>query len=166
MTQVSKQLRILHLLREHLEGVCPDNGDDFDLTGRVSYGRLVLGAESKPPFVTIVEALPEDLGQPADQYSAVRTREWLVRVQGWAETGAKQVDNLYEMMATVQRRLALLTDKTHASFMFGRLLSAVKVYHGMVVPSDSREGREAYFFLPVGLHYVAEFRNPFTTVEE
>jgi hypothetical protein len=122
----SKQLRILKGLTAHLEGITPANGYEFDLTSSVYRGVTRFGADRPLPFVSILESLRPD-PQPQEAGAERMTREdgWELLVQGWVDEDQNfPTDLLYQLKASVEKRVAEIVQEASPVYRLDRLIRA------------------------------------------
>src|SRR5436190_21944102 len=80
----SRQLDILKRMTIQLEGITPDNGYEFDCSGRVFRGRRGFGASDPDVVLSILEHLQGDISvETAGINRLVRQEDWILLVQGW-----------------------------------------------------------------------------------
>jgi hypothetical protein len=164
----SRQLTILKLLTAQIELVTPGNGYDFDLTAKVFRGRMVFGADTDPPFVSILESprpVPAtDIGDP----KLVRQNDWQLLVQGWAADDKEHpLDAAYGLKASVEQALSQLVDidtsgrPVHpAIFLLGRRAISLTIGPGVCRPPTEATSL-GFFFLPLTVVYSEDLRRPF-----
>jgi hypothetical protein len=159
----SKQLRILKGLTTHIEGVTPDNGYEFDLTGRVYRGVTKFGADQPLPFVSILEALRPD-PQPLEAGLERLTREegWDLLVQGWVDEDRDfPTDLLYQLKAAVEKRVAEIVQEASPAYRLGKLISGLRIGPGVVRAATPQPGGAEAFYLPLHVRYAINLADPF-----
>lgn len=172
----SRQLDILKRLSDHLEGITPDNGYDFDMTGVVFRGRRVYGDNDPIPLLSIVEHLDPDIVlNTAGQENFMREEQWILLVQGWVDSAHEEfpTDEAYQLKASVEKRLYELIaidpatgDPAYpSSYMLGLNGGSVaRLTIGPGIVSGPREGisSKAFFYLPFGVGLVTDLSDLFT----
>lgn len=178
---ISKKLKILKKLTEHLEGIVPSWDDlppgmegetcPFDLSKSVFRGRLEFGDEVKNPFLAVLEA-PRQL-DPLSVGSSrlVAEEDWTVLIQGFADDDKKHpLDPAYTLLAWVQMRLARITTENRngargglypAEWRLGGLVSEIRYQIPIVRPGKDNVSDTAYFYLPVSVGNVTDLNMPF-----
>lgn len=166
---LSKQLQILQALTAQIETVTPDNGYDFDLTGKVFRGRALFGKETVPPFVSILESTKPGIGTDADIEKLFRSTAWPLLIQGWASDDKENpLDPAYDLKASVEQRLSRISaadprgsgPSYPAEYLLGRLIISIRIGPGICrPPADATP--TAFFFLPVTIEYKEDLANPF-----
>ena len=156
----SRKLQALKALTTLLAGVTPANGHDFDLTGKVYRGRGLFGAEQSVPFVSIVEPDRSDpAAELAGQQRKVRLEWWALLVQGWATGDAENpTDVLYNLMAAVESRVALLLDPADNAFRLGGLVADTRIGPGYI-PAEMPNAAIC-FYLPIELRIGMNVADP------
>jgi hypothetical protein len=154
----SYRLSVLKALTDHLKGITPANGYDYDLSAAVFRGRTVFGANDPIPLVSILEAPRSDAGRFAGDDGYQRSEDWSLMVQGWAADDiANPTDPLYGLMDAVEHRMARLiaTDVNSGfavypnEYMLGRKVGSIAVLPGVVRPPMAEVSAKAFFYLPI-----------------
>lgn len=165
-----KQLIIMFKLTDHLEGITPANGYDFDLAGHVFRGRASFGADERVPFVSILEApRPDNRPLEVGPENLKRQEDWELLVQGWAtENRDYPTDDLYRLKACVEKRLAQIAAMGPngnplypAVYRLGGLLASIRIGPGVVRAATPQVGGAEAFYLPVTLRYVINVADPY-----
>ena len=178
---ISKKLKILRKLTEHLEGIVPAWVDlppemagevcPFDLSNSVFRGRLEFGEEVEAPFIALMEA-PRQLDPLGAGEARLNVAEdWTILIQGFAADDPKNpLDPAYELLAWVQMRLARITaDNTNGvrggkypnEWRLGGLTGEIRYQIPIVRPGKDNVSGTAYFYLPVSVGNVTDLTMPF-----
>lgn len=159
----TKQLVILKRLTDHLLGIVPANGYDFDLTGKVFRGQTRFGADQRLPFVSILESLrPDPRPREAGDERLIREDVWELLIQGWvSEDRELPTDELYRLKGAVEKRLSEIAQPTNQVYRLGRLIDRVRIGPGVVRAATPQVGGAEAFYLPVQIHYVINLADPY-----
>lgn len=159
----SKQLRILKGLTDHLEGITPANGYDFDLTGHVYRGVTRFGADQPLPFVSILESLrPDPRPEEAGVEKLIREEKWELLVQGWVDENRDfPTDTLYQLKAAVEKRMAEIVQEASPVYRLGKLITGLRIGPGVVRAATPQAGGAEAFYLPILVHYAINLADPF-----
>lgn len=169
----SRQLDVLKRLTEHLRGITPENGFDFDLSESVFRGRLIFGDGDPNPLVSIVEHLTADVSVAvAEENRVLRHENWVLLVQGWILYDPENpTDDAYQLKAAVEQRLAeciKTDDQGRPAFPESYYLGLKTGVTGMtigpgVVSVAIRQdaSSRAFFYLPVGIGWASDISDPF-----
>jgi hypothetical protein len=174
----SWQLTILKALTQHLQGITPTNGYDFDMADKVFRGRLVYGDDDPLPLISIVEHLSADVSvDVAGENNIARHETWVLLIQGWVvHASDNPTDDAYNLKAAVEHRLARLIlmnpatgDPMYPSEYFLGLKS-LRVITGMTIGPgvvstaarpDGATSARAFFYLPLGIGLATNISEPF-----
>ena len=165
----TKQLVILQRLATLIEGITPDNGYDYDLTGRVFRGKTIFGASEVPPFVSILESLrPDPQPMTAGSENMIRLEDWELLIQGWAVNDpANPTDSLYNLKGALEKRLARMVLTTAAGspafpddYRLGRIIASARIGPGVVRAATPQAGGIEALYLPVVICYKADVSDP------
>lgn len=159
----SKQLVILKRMTEHLEGITPDNGYDYDLSGKVFRGRSKFGSDEVLPFVSILESLrPDQQPIPGGQGGVRRLDDWELLLQGWVDENREfPTDDLYNLKAAVEKRLAEANIEGNPVYRFGGLIDKIRIGPGVVRAATPQVGGAEAFYLPLLVTYAINVSDPF-----
>jgi hypothetical protein len=159
----SKQLVILKRMTTHLEGITPTNDYAFDLTGKVFRGRTKFGDDEVLPFIAILESLrPDQQPIPAGAGGYRRTDDWEILVQGWLdENRAFPTDDLYNLKASVEKRLQEVNTEGSPVYLFGGLIIKMRIGPGVVIAATPQVGGAEAFYLPLLVTYAINLADPF-----
>lgn len=165
-----KQLVILFRITDHLEGITPVNGYDFNLLGRVFRGRTNFGADEPTPFLSILENLrPDQRPQEAGPEKLRRIENWELLIQGWVqEDRSYPTDDLYRLKAAVEIRLsqiAAINDQGSPAYpsiyRLGGLINGLRIGPGVVRAATPQVGGAESFYLPVAFSYATNVSDPY-----
>lgn len=161
----SYRLTVLKKLTDHLLGITPANGYDYDLAaeprfpkGKVFRGRTIFGANDPVPLLSILEAPRNDQGQFAGENGYQRSEAWNLMIQGWTSDDEENpTDPVYGLMDAVEHRLARLIAQDVNSgmvvypdeYMLGGTVSSLAVLPGVVRPPMAEVSSKAFFYLPI-----------------
>ncbi len=174
MPDMPRQLVILKRLTAHMEGMTEAAGYGFDMVGRVYRGRTTLGAETPVPAIVILEDPRPVDGNPGGAAGLVRNTRWPLLIQGFAKEDEKHpTDPAYYLKAAVERRLAEITQEggngrpafPHIYRLKG-LISDLVIGNGVVRPPQKDVSDTAFFWLPIGVGYAHDARNPTMAVDD
>lgn len=178
---ISKKLKILKALTEHLQGITPAWVDlpaemdgeacPYDLSDSVFRGRVEFGDEVKEPFLAILEA-PRQLDPfGAGSGRLVQDEDWTILIHGFAEDDKKNpLDPAYDLLAWTQMRLARITTEHRNGvrggvyeneWRLGGLIADVRYQIPIVRPGKDNVSGTAYFYLPVSVGNVTDLTMPF-----
>lgn len=159
----SYRLAVLKKLTEHLRGITPANGYDYDLSASVFRGRSLFGEGDPIPMLSILEAPQSDEGVFAGENKSQRSENWSLLIQGWAQDDvANPTDPAYGLMDAVERHLLRLIQVSQINgeplypveYMLGRSVAGVTIPPGVVRPPMEMVSSKAFFYLPVMLALV------------
>lgn len=177
---ISKKLKIMKKLTEHLEGINPlwtdlpaevTDACPYDLRGSVFRGRLDFGDEVKAPFIALLEA-PRQL----DPYGAgsgrlITDEDWTLLIQGFVDDNPKHpLDDAFELLAWVQMRMARITTSAPNGgrggmypdeWRLGNLIGEIRYQIPIVRPGKDNVSGTAYFYLPIAVGKVTDLTMPF-----
>lgn len=150
-------------MTEHLEGITPDNGYDYDLSGKVFRGRSRFGADEPLPFVSILESLrPDQQPIPAGEGNRRRLDDWELLVQGWVDENREfPTDDLYNLKAAVEKRLAEVSVESNEVYRFGGLIDKMRIGPGVVRAATPQVGGAEAFYLPLLVTYAINLADPY-----
>lgn len=159
----SKQLTILKRLTEHIAGITPGAGYDYDLTDKVFRGRSRFGADEPLPFVSILESLrPDQQPIPAGEGKQRRLDDWELLVQGWVDENREfPTDDLYNLKAAIEKRLAEVMTEGSPVYRLGNLISELRIGPGVVRAATPQVGGAEAFYLPLRVSYAINVADPF-----
>lgn len=170
----SIQLGLLKLLTTHIEGITPLNGYDFDLTGGVFRNRLLFGDDVPDTMVSVVEHLQGDITTDvAGEENIERAETWILLVQGIAKNDLlNPLDNLYNLKASVEHRLARLIKRNNygdpefpSEYYLGvkdwQVITGITIGPGIVSPARQGISEKAFFYLPLGIGLALDISSPF-----
>ena len=175
----SKQLAILKAITAILEQITgytiagatdEDPPVPVDLSGKVYRGKTVFGAEETGPFLSILEGKrPDGLPDYATTDKMIRSEEWHLLIQGFAEDDADNpMDTLYFLKALAEKQLAtIVAEDSFGSpavpdnYMLGGLITELQLGPGIVRPLSQVTGGSECFYLPVVVTFVMNLADPF-----
>lgn len=176
----SKKLAAMVALTGLLETMTRANGYEYDLAPvrddsgklfpRIYRGRTVFGDDDPVPCLSILEGpLPDENPRYADDNNGVRTEQWVLFLQGWAETNKDNpTDPCYAMMACVQRHISRVVQKRQSGlpsypdvYMLGGAVVSFTIGPGVVRPPQDGVSSRAFFYLPVVLGLPVDVTEPF-----
>lgn len=178
---ISKKLKIMKALTEHLQGITPAWVDlpaemaavecPYDLSDSVFRGRVEFGDEVKEPFLAILEA-PRQL----DPFGAgtgrlIQDEDWTLLIHGFAKDNKKNpTDPAYDLMAWTQMRLARITMQNRNGsrgglypdeWRLGGMITEIRYQIPIVRPGKDNVSDTAYFYLPISVGNVTDLTMPF-----
>lgn len=174
----SRQLDVLKRLSDHLAGITPANGYDFDFSDptTVCRGRRVYGDEDPIPLLSIVEHLDPDIVlNVAGEENFTREENWILLIQGWVDSARQEypTDEAYQLKAQVEKRLYELiainpisgNPSFPNSYMLGVKGTVSRLTIGPGIVSGPREGisSKAFFYLPLGVGLVTDLSDLFVS---
>lgn len=178
---ISKKLKIMKALTEHLQGITPDWVDlppamagetcPYDLSKSVFRGRVEFGDEVKEPFLAILEA-PRQLDPNGGGSGRLQQDEdWTILIHGFAKDDKKHpTDPAYDLLAWVQMRLARITTENRNGsrgglypneWRLGGLIGEVRYQIPIVRPGKDNVSDTAYFYMPISVGNVTDLTMPF-----
>ena len=176
MSAIPTRLLILRRLTALLEEIVYQDelGNDVSLQGKVFRGRILLGEESKPPLLAILEAARPDphTGYVGDENDTHHDM-WPILVQGIIEDDIENpTDPAYFMAAAVEAQLSKIiavdANTGHPSFPqhkdLGGLITALEIMPPVVRPPEDKVSAKAFFFLPIRMGIAISSDQPYTTV--
>lgn len=157
------RLAVLKALTELLSGEygTDENGNPYNLTGKVFRGRNEFGTEYALPMLSILENPRPSYSNTAGENEARLEPNWNLLLQGWAADDLENpTDPAHWLMAAVEERLGLVTERRNdgsnrpkdaAAFMLGfkDTVSSFDFGPGVVRPADKTVSSKAFFYLPV-----------------
>ena len=161
--QDSKQLIILKRLTLHLEGITPANGYGYDMSGRVARGVTRFGSDQVVPFISILESLRADQRpEQAGTERLWREEDWELLLQGWVDENRElPTDELYQLKACTEKRLAELVQDDKPSYRLGGIITGLKIGPGVVRAATPQPGGVEAFYLPLIVRYAINLADPF-----
>lgn len=178
---ISKKLKIMKALTDHLKGITPDWTDlppamageecPYDLSESVFRGRSEFGDEVKSPFLAILEAPRQLEPNGVGTSRLIQDEDWTILIQGFAPDDKKNpLDPAYELLAWVQMRLARITTPNvngargglyPSEWRLGDLVSDVRYQIPIVRPGKDAVSDTAYFYMPISVGKVTDLTMPF-----
>lgn len=168
-----KKLVILERLTDHLEGMATADGYSADMMGRISRGKEVLGDESKPPWISIIQGPRPEIWDDVGDDKVISKGPWLLFIQGWAksENTKHPTDEAEWLLADTQKRLAMIAEENVRGrpvypdlYLLGRLVHSLTIGPGVVRGPDKQNTTRAGFYLPVIIEADLDYRQPFIDV--
>lgn len=157
-----RTLDVLKALTRLIEGVTYGNNYAYDLRGRVFRGRTAFGTDSKPPFVSLLEAPQTEDRTLATAAELGRKAQipWTILVQGFAAQDPENPsDPAYYLMAAVAHRLTrtVAQDKQgrpldDENYLLGRRINGLEIRQGLVSGPRGGVSDHAFFYLPIVLN--------------
>lgn len=177
---ISKKLLIMRRLTEVLEGITPAWTDlppemagvvcPWDMSKSVFRGRAFYGKETKPPFISLLEA-PRQLDPIYGGQTDVSAENWTLLVQGFVKEDQKHpTDEAYDLLAWVQMRLSRISQQQvnggrggmyPLQFRLGSLVADVAMQIPIVRPGKDDVSDTAYFYQPISVGKVTDLTMPF-----
>jgi len=166
------RLQILKALTTHLEGIYPDNDEEYthDLRGRVFRGRNRFGAqEGRTAMLSLLEAKSVEFGNFADEEKSYRKDTWVILLQGWAEDDAQNpTDPVYALLGDVERRLSDIVAVQEGSnapkwpgvYNLGGLIAGMALSQPIVRPPEDGLSDRAFFYMPVQITLASNIKQP------
>lgn len=164
------RLEIQMRLSAALQEITAANGYPVEVGASVFRGRLIFGAESPLPMLTILEnPIPQEAFEPPPD-STTQSSRWELMVQGFvADDPVNPTDPAHILMAAVKQRLArekrkAVWDRSSSAtgiLGLGRNVIAMYIGQGVVRPPDEVSAR-AYFWLSLTLEIVEDMDDPYT----
>lgn len=173
----SKRLTVMKALCTLLEGITVAGGYQHTMTGKVSRGVPVLGANEDLPWINVLEfpKLDTEVQWTGGSTSGKQKykHQWELVIQGWTATptGAdatmNPTDPTYRLLADVQKRLARIVDMGNggapgADYMLGGLVSNFDWSPGMVRPVDENSSTPC-FYLRVRIEVAETTSDPYAS---
>lgn len=157
------RLRVQKALTAQLATITPDNGYEFDLTGKVFRGRDVFDRNDPLPMVSILESINEKDGLPAPRAGTSVQTVWELLIQGWTEDDkANPTDPGQALMAEVKKCLTEARRQGDGYDILGQggKVDSIKFSTGVVRPADDVSSK-AYFWLKLELGMVENLLDPY-----
>lgn len=153
-------------LQDLIAGASKENGDAFDLAGKVYRNRILIGAEisDKPPAVAIIEAPRADIATFAGEEAAFRKDYWTIMIQGIAADNRKDTeDDIYYLCQDVERRLNRMQAETRngnpehkEDYLLGGMITSVEIAPPVIRPPEAGVANNAFFYLAIRLGMAAK----------
>lgn len=169
--KISHKLFILRELTEYLETISVADGYLHDLNKRVFRGRMIFGAETKTPFLSIMEAPRQiDPTGGVGQTKSVQNEDWTLLIQGVADNDTKNpLDPAYNLLADVQAAFGkLIATKPNTGdpvdaelYMLGNLLVDLRFQIPIVRPPEKDVSDTAFFYFPFTVRMVTDLADPY-----
>lgn len=171
----SKQLRIMKKLTEHLEGITPANGYDYDMRKKVYRGRLVVSVPEAEDAMSLLEAPRPLEGVQVGSEKLKRVADWTLLLQGWPTDDRRNPsDSAYGMLAAAEKRLAMIVEldsqgdpKYPDIHLLGKDTEGdwevveFRIGQGVVRPPTEAQSRLAMFYLPLVVRLATDPSNPY-----
>lgn len=177
---ISKKLKIMKALTEHLQGITPAWVDlppemageecPYDLSQKVFRGRVEFGDEVREPFLAILEA-PRQLDPNSAGANLNQDEDWTLLIQGFVEDDKKNpTDPAYTLLAWVQMRMARITTERKdggrgglypLEWRLGNLVANIQYQIPIVRPGKDNVSGNAYFYMPISVGNVTDLTMPF-----
>lgn len=171
----------LILIKQIIEGANPTNNRPdtdpaepytVDLRGKGSIGRLVFGADTKPPFFSVIDVTPGVIPTRTagmNQHKRIESRS--VFVQGFAR---KDEDDpilpAHEFGAIVMERLARITATDRngnaryaGDYMLQKLITDMRIGQP-AARMDPEIGPTAFFYLLIEIDLIVDVVKPYATI--
>ncbi|WOK01456.1 tail terminator [Pseudomonas phage UF_RH7] len=174
MAEIPRRLLILQRLSEHLKGITPLNGYNYDLSQSVYRGKRMFGAETQLPAVSIIESPRPDVGVYTGTGDEQRSENWVLLVQGWVEDTDDLVnptDAAYYLAAAVEERLTMIMAKKAKGtrpmpvypdlYRLGGLITDLQLSPAVVSQPQDEISSKAFFYLPVRIGLAADVGQPY-----
>lgn len=168
----SIQLQIQKAICNHLMGITPANGYDFDLSASVFRGRGLFGTSDPLPMLSLLESTQPPTGPVAGHNNIEQYNEWLLLLQGFVDDDpANPTDPAYVLKAVVHERLSqIIAMNTNPGrpdkpaypdvYMLGGLIGDMTISPGIVRPPEQGVSSKAYFYLPLLVKYAFNASRP------
>lgn len=163
---IPRRLKVIMALQSLIAGASKDNGDAFDLAGKVYRNRILIGAEitDKPPAVAIIEAPRADIATFAGEEAAFRKDYWTIMIQGIAADNRKDTeDDIYYLCQDVERRLNRMQAETRngnpehkEDYLLGGMITSVEIAPPVIRPPEAGVANNAFFYLAIRLGMAAK----------
>lgn len=168
-----KRLVILERLTAQLETIVTSVAA-VPMASRVSRGKEVLGDESAPPWLSIIQGPRPEIWLPADDSMTIEKGDWLLFIQGWADRddSPAATDTAEWLLADVHACLAMISETSNQTgnpvfpdlYLLGRLVNEIRIGPGVVRGPDKQATTRTGFYLPVIVGAVLDYRRPFIDV--
>jgi hypothetical protein len=163
---IPRRLKVIMALQDLIAGASKENGDAFDLAGKVYRNRILIGAEisDKPPAVAIIEAPRADIATFAGEEAAFRKDYWTIMIQGIAADNRKDTeDDIYYLCQDVERRLNRMQAETRngnpehkEDYLLGGMITSVEIAPPVIRPPEAGVANNAFFYLAIRLGMAAK----------
>lgn len=161
----SKRLAVIKTLTELLQGITPANGFVSDLSTAVFRGITVFSNTDPLPMVCVVEN-PEPKSETT--WVGDRTRykhKFELYIQGFADAGQTATthnspDAAYDLMAEVQKQLALIVTPGNEFYRLRNLIVSFEVTPG-TVRQDEGTGTHPMFLMLARIEVAENFADPY-----
>jgi hypothetical protein len=163
---IPRRLKVIMALQNLIAGASKENGDAFDLAGKVYRNRILIGAEisDKPPAVAIIEAPRADIATFAGEEAAFRKDYWTIMIQGIAADNRKDTeDDIYYLCQDVERRLNRMQAETRngnpehkEDYLLGGMITSVEIAPPVIRPPEAGVANNAFFYLAIRLGMAAK----------
>lgn len=168
-----KRLVILERLTTQLETIVT-SVTGIAMTDRVSRGKEVLGDESPPPWLSILQGPRPEVWLAADDSLTIEKGDWLLFVQGWTsrDDGPAATDSCEWLLADVHACLAKISETSKQTgnpvfpdlYLLGRVVNSLKIGPGVVRGPDKQATTRTGFYLPVIIGAALDYSRPFIDV--
>lgn len=147
-------------------------GAPLDLTGKIIRGRSVIGDETRPPALSILESPRPDFATYAGEDWSWRKDKLMLLIQGRAEDDKLNPgDEAYWLEAAVEEKLyRVVATKPNGNplypddYMLGGLITGLEVAPPVVRPPEDKTSASAFFFLVLRVGIAVEIGKPYTEV--
>jgi hypothetical protein len=156
-----KRLRVIKALAALLGSISTADGDKFTMAGKVTYNRLLFGADvqANPPMLSIVEAPRSDVAFYGGEGGSNRSDKWTLMIQGVLPDTKRNddQDQAYYLVQDVERRLSRISAvnpnsgnaKFPADYNLGDMISGVEIAPPVVRPPEAGVSDHVFFYLPI-----------------
>jgi hypothetical protein len=163
-----KRLAVIIALQNLLSHISTDNGDAFDMIGKVFRNRILIGADitGDPPALAIIEAPRPDIAIFAGEENEARKDMWTIMIQGIVADDRTDVttDDAYFLCQDVERRLKrIMATKPQSGspefkedYLLGGMITSVEIAPPVIRPPEAGIANNSFFYLPIRLGIAAK----------
>lgn len=171
MTQIQnrtppKRLAVMMALQNLLSQISVEQGDAFDLAGKVYRNRILIGADvtEEVPAVGIVESPRPDVAEFTGNEREARKDSWTLMIQGLAADDRRgSSDDVYYLCQDVERRLHRMQAEKEMGrplykddYMLGGIITSVEIAPPVIRPPEAGVANNAFFYIAIRVGMAAK----------
>jgi hypothetical protein len=177
---VPTSLLVLQRLQAHLRLMAPGqqeyrDRDDavYDLSSSVYLHRVLFGADTAAPFLSLLPAPKQEPYDAADMERLTSRSDWLLLLQGYERNDGDEIEAAYYLMAAAQAHLSRIVEQRKSGsgpkypdehlLGLNGVVTALDIGQGIVRPPDGQQVARTFFYIPLVVSYVVDMTTPYST---
>lgn len=179
MALIPTPLLILQRLQAHMQTMAPGqveysdrDGAVYDLSESVYLNRVLFGAETLVPYLSVIPAPKQEPYDAADLERLTGRSDWLLLLQGYERNNGDEVEAAYYLQAAAQAHLSRIVEQRKSGngptypgeHLLGLpgVVTALDIGQGIVRPPDGQQVSRTFFYIPLVVSYVVDMTMPYT----